>query len=127
MGFRLCRAKVEIEMSQQIQFSKPAFLLIMLLTILQSCLLQKPKTVEIPANFDWEGHRGCRGLRPENTIPAFVHALEIAEVTTLEMDVVISKDKQIVVSHEAYFNPEITTKPNGDSLSKSEHSFSTLS
>ena len=44
-------------------------------------------------SFDQQGHRGCRGLRPENTILAMIHALELG-VTTLETDVVISKDKQ---------------------------------
>ena len=43
--------------------------------------------------FDWQGHRGARGLLPENSLPAFKKALELG-VTTLEMDVVISKDRQ---------------------------------
>jgi glycerophosphoryl diester phosphodiesterase len=60
------------------------------------------------STFDLQGHRGCRGLRPENTLPAFFHALDIG-VNTLELDVVITKDKQVIVSHEAYFNPLITT------------------
>lgn len=61
---------------------------------------------------DIQGHRGCRGLYPENTVPAFLHALELG-VKTLEMDVVISGDQQVIVSHEAFFNPEISTKPDG--------------
>ena len=67
--------------------------------------------------FDIQGHRGCRGLRPENTIPAFIHALELG-VPTLELDVIISKDKQVVVSHDPFFNPDITTDPNGIFLTK---------
>lgn len=62
--------------------------------------------------FDFEGHRGCRGLMPENTIPAFKKAIDL-HVTTLEMDAVITKDKQVIISHEPFFNHEITTKPNG--------------
>jgi len=46
-------------------------------------------------DFDKQGHRGCRGLMPENTIPAMLYALDL-EVTTLELDVVITKDKQVV-------------------------------
>ena len=46
-----------------------------------------------------QGHRGCRGEFPENTLPAFQHALE-AGVTVLEMDVCISADGQVLVSHE---------------------------
>jgi len=45
------------------------------------------------AAFDYEGHRGCRGLMPENTIPAFLKAIDLG-VTTLEMDAVITKDKK---------------------------------
>jgi glycerophosphoryl diester phosphodiesterase len=68
-------------------------------------------------SFDIQGHRGCRGLMPENTIPAFLKALEYG-VTTLELDVVVSKDGQVVVSHEPYFNPDITTTPDGKQLPK---------
>jgi glycerophosphoryl diester phosphodiesterase len=70
-------------------------------------------------SIDIQGHRGARGLLPENTIPAFLLALDLG-VSTLELDVVISKDKQVVVSHEAYFNHEITTQPNGDTVSLKE-------
>ncbi len=63
-------------------------------------------------NFDKQGHRGCRGLMPENTIPAMKMALDLG-VTTLEMDVVITKDKKVVLSHEQWFGQEITTKPDG--------------
>lgn len=47
------------------------------------------------------GHRGCRGLRPENTLPGFLHALALG-VDVLEMDVVISADRQVVVSHDPW-------------------------
>ncbi len=77
--------------------------------------------METPENpfkdFDLQGHRGARGLVPENTIPAFLKALEY-DVTTLELDVVISKDSQIVVSHEPWMNHHICTQPNGDSISE---------
>jgi glycerophosphoryl diester phosphodiesterase len=62
--------------------------------------------------FDKEGHRGCRGLMPENTIPAMTRALDLG-VTTLEMDIAITKDKQPVLSHEPWFAQDITTKPDG--------------
>jgi len=69
--------------------------------------------------FDHEGHRGCRGLMPENTIPAMIKALDLG-VTTLEMDAVITKDKQVVLSHEPFFNHEITTKADGSYIKESE-------
>lgn len=60
---------------------------------------------------DIEGHRGCRGLMPENTVAAMLEALRFG-VTTLEMDVVITKDKQVLLSHEPFMNLEITTPPD---------------
>lgn len=68
---------------------------------------------------DWQGHRGCRGLMPENTIPAFIHALQYS-VTTLELDVAVSKDGQIIVTHEPWFNHVFTTLPNGETLKKED-------
>lgn len=63
-----------------------------------------------PYTIDLEGHRGCRGLMPENTIAAMLEALKWG-VTTLEMDVVITKDKEVVLSHEPYMNLDIATPP----------------
>jgi glycerophosphoryl diester phosphodiesterase len=62
---------------------------------------------------DIQGHRGCRGLMPENTIAAFIKAIDLG-VTTLEMDVVISKDHQVVLSHEPFLNHEICSGPKGE-------------
>ncbi len=56
--------------------------------------------------FDFQGHRGCRGLLPENSIPGFLHALDLG-VTTLEMDVVITADGKVILSHEPWFSHEI--------------------
>lgn len=70
-------------------------------------------------NLDIQGHRGCRGLMPENTIPGFLHALDLG-VNTLEMDVVVSKDHKVVVSHEPFFNHEISTDPNGQTIQKKD-------
>jgi glycerophosphoryl diester phosphodiesterase len=71
--------------------------------------------------FDIEGHRGCRGLMPENTIEAFLHALKY-DVTTLELDVCISKDGKVVVSHEPYMNSLFCSHPNGNPVLKTEES-----
>lgn len=68
---------------------------------------------------DIQGHRGCRGLMPENTIPAFTEAIRLG-VTTLEMDVVMSKYGDVVISHEPYFNSEFSSDPNGHPISKSD-------
>lgn len=68
-------------------------------------------------NLDVQGHRGCRGLMPENTIPGFIRALETG-VNTLEMDVGITKDSQVVVSHDPFFHTHISTGPNGEEITK---------
>jgi glycerophosphoryl diester phosphodiesterase len=65
--------------------------------------------------FDIEGHRGCRGLMPENTVPAFLKAIDLG-VNTLELDVVVSKDQQLVVSHDPYFSADITLDPDGKEI-----------
>jgi glycerophosphoryl diester phosphodiesterase len=72
-----------------------------------------------PEGFDLQGHRGARGLAPENTIPAFRRALELG-VTTLEMDVVISTDGTVVVSHEPWMNPKICSLPSGEPVPAEE-------
>ena len=64
---------------------------------------------------DWQGHRGCRGLMPENSLPAFEKALELG-VTTLELDVVISKDKAVIVSHDPWISPVFCLSPEGKEL-----------
>lgn len=69
--------------------------------------------------FDLQGHRGARGLRPENSIPAFLLALD-SGVTTLEMDLAITKDKQVVVSHEPWMAAPICLKPDGSSITPRE-------
>jgi glycerophosphoryl diester phosphodiesterase len=62
--------------------------------------------------FDLQGHRGARGLAPENTLPAFAAALSLG-VSTLELDTAITKDGVVVVSHDARLNPDITRGPDG--------------
>ncbi|HLT71896.1 MAG TPA: glycerophosphodiester phosphodiesterase [Cyclobacteriaceae bacterium] len=69
--------------------------------------------------FDVQGHRGARGLKPENTIPAFLAALDHG-VTTLELDVVVTKDKQLVVSHEPWMSASICLAPGGSEITKKE-------
>ncbi|TAE33603.1 MAG: glycerophosphodiester phosphodiesterase [Cytophagales bacterium] len=88
----------------------------MRLLLLFAMLVTTTALAQTPG-FDLEGHRGCRGLMPENTVPAFLKALDLG-VTTLELDVVISGDKQVVVSHEPYFNADITLKPDGQPVDK---------
>ena len=64
------------------------------------------------AAFDLEGHRGARGLAPENTLVAFAKALGLG-VTTLEMDLAVTRDGVVVVSHDPALNPDLTRGPDG--------------
>ncbi|NBB76669.1 MAG: glycerophosphodiester phosphodiesterase [Bacteroidetes bacterium] len=62
--------------------------------------------------FDLQGHRGARGLMPENSVSGFIKAVDLG-VTTLEMDVVVTADSLILLSHEPWFHHEISTGPDG--------------
>jgi len=62
--------------------------------------------------FDLQGHRGARGLAPENTLPAFARALAIG-VTTLELDCGVTRDGVVVVAHDRRLNPDIARGPDG--------------
>ncbi|MFD2569237.1 glycerophosphodiester phosphodiesterase [Spirosoma soli] len=88
-------------------------------TLFLSSLLLCSQLVLAQTKLDKQGHRGCRGLMPENTIPAMKKAMDIG-VQTLELDVVISKDKQVVVSHDPYMAADISLKPDGTPVSADE-------
>src|SRR5262245_38684635 len=75
--------------------------------------------------FDLQGHRGTRGLAPENTIPAFTRALEIG-VTTLELDLAMTRDGILVVSHDSRLNPVHTRGPDGQFLASEGPAIRTL-
>lgn len=98
-------------------------ILVLSLTLLLFGCQTQPKTsdstVTIPENFDWQGHRGARGLLPENSIPAFLKALEYP-IKTLEMDVVVTKDSQLIVSHEPWLSHTICSHPDGTPVSEAE-------
>ena len=65
--------------------------------------------------FDLQGHRGARGLAPENTMVGFERTLAIG-VTTLETDIAITRDGVLVISHDPALNPDITRGPDGQFL-----------
>src|SRR6187402_1078137 len=97
------------------KYFTPAIILFLFMSLMNKGAHQN----SVADDFDVQGHRGCRGLMPENTIPAMLKALDLG-VTTLEMDVVISKDNKVVVSHEPWFESEITTKPDGSFIKPGE-------
>lgn len=88
------------------------FLFGLIIISLHSCM-------NTPTRPEIHGHRGCRGLMPENTIPGFKLAVRQG-IDWIEMDIVISGDGKIVVSHEPWMNPMICTTPKGDTLTLDE-------
>lgn len=64
------------------------------------------------SGFDLQGHRGARGLAPENTLPGFAAALAVG-VTTLELDTGVTKDGVVVIHHDRRLNPDIARGPDG--------------
>lgn len=87
--------------------------------LILSLFLLSVQPILAQTKLDRQGHRGTRGLMPENTIQAMKKALDLG-VQTLELDVVISKDKQVVVSHDPYMSADIATKPDGAVVTATE-------
>ncbi len=106
---------------QNLVFSVVVFCSLYVLLVSAGCSrkMNSPQSLTPLTSFDKQGHRGCRGLMPENTIQAMLRALDLG-VTTLEMDVVITKDKKVILSHEQWFGQEITTKPDGTYMKERE-------
>ena len=76
--------------------------------------------VQAQPGFDWQGHRGARGLAPENTVPAFLKALEFPRITTLEMDLAVSSDLKLIVSHDPWMSALICSHPDGRPVGEDE-------
>lgn len=72
-------------------------------------------TDPVHENFDLQGHRGAMGLKPENTIPGFLKAMDLG-VTTIEFDLAVSRDRKVVISHEPWFRSDICLQPDGSAI-----------
>ncbi|MET3390395.1 glycerophosphoryl diester phosphodiesterase [Variovorax sp. 1140] len=84
-------------------------------TLLASVLVLAGCTAIMPTatqHFDLEAHRGGRGLAPENTLAAFSNAVDMG-VTTLELDIGLTSDGVVVISHDTSLNPDHTRDANG--------------
>jgi glycerophosphoryl diester phosphodiesterase len=94
---------------------------LLIVAFFMACAPPQYKTEKqtLSADFDWQGHRGARGLLPENTIPAFLKALDCG-VRTLELDLAVSADNQLIVSHEPWLNHDICSKVDGSPVKKEE-------
>lgn len=90
---------------------------LLFVALLYSCSSTRQTRIS-DKSFDEQAHRGGRGLMPENTIASEKNAINYG--CTLEMDLQMSKDKKIVVSHDGYFNSNFCLTPEGDSMSKTD-------
>lgn len=84
---------------------------VLIIATIAAALLQAP----LAQALDLQGHRGARGLAPENTLVSFARAISIG-VTTIETDIAISRDGVLVISHDSALNPDITRGPDGQFL-----------
>jgi len=100
---------------------KPYLYLLILSLNFIACKSIKPEKLvnKTFPEFLIEGHRGTRGHMPENTIPSMIKAIEDG-VNVLELDVHISKDKQVVVAHDPYFNRKHVLLPSGEEIPKAD-------
>ncbi len=91
------------------------FCFLIVFVLLSSSAMTQPTVPK----FDVQGHRGARGLMPENTVPAFLLALD-SGVTTVEMDLAVTKDRQLVVSHEPWMSAAFCLNPDGKPIKEKE-------
>jgi len=80
----------------------------------------------LAAAFDLQGHRGARGLAPENTLAGFKVAQDLG-VTTLETDLAVTRDGIVIISHDPVLNPALTRGPDGQWLAATGPAIRTLS
>lgn len=108
-------------------YLKLSQVLMILVLAMMSCNAPTPSEDQAPGDasdapqlkLDLQGHRGARGLLPENSLPAMRKAVELG-VTTLETDVVITQDHRVVLSHEPFMSHEFCLDPSGNPIAKEE-------
>jgi glycerophosphoryl diester phosphodiesterase len=89
----------------------------LILTVIAGVLILDAASAQ--QKMDVQGHRGGMALMPENTIAAMINGVKVG-VKTLELDVVISADGMVVVSHDAYMSADFMRKPDGTDITKEE-------
>ena len=87
--------------------------------ILASLVLALLSACDKKPQIDVQAHRGGAGLMPENTLSAMKNALDM-DVNTLEFDLQLSQDGQVVVSHDNYFHPRYATRPDGTLIQEND-------
>lgn len=101
----------------RIQIFRNSLILISLITLTLSNCASVETPNRLRKAIDLQGHRGARGLKPENTWPAFEEAIKY-KMVTLELDTVLTKDKKVVIHHDSDTNPIICQNSNGTEIKK---------
>ena len=99
--------------------TKHLFMSLCLIAILLSSCQQTGNKQQPQYIVDVQAHRGGMGLLPANTLEAMKNAVDLG-VNTLEMDIVVTKDKKVILSHDKYFTAEETTRPDGTPIKKED-------
>jgi len=102
-------------MEQIIIHMKPLFTIVIFCLLLHACLLINvlgSGSFAKGNSVDLQGHRGARGMRPENTIPAFQYCIE-HNMTTIELDTNVTKDKQLIICHDSVINSSLCLGEDG--------------
>ena len=82
------------------------------MSVLIFCLSLAMVYGEDTPSMDLQGHRGARGMRPENTLPAFEYCVD-QHMTTIELDTTVTRDKQLIIHHDTILNPDICLDEQG--------------
>ncbi|MGM0738812.1 MAG: glycerophosphodiester phosphodiesterase family protein [Bacteroidota bacterium] len=93
--------------------------LLLLFPFLLVCTGCQTGKERLPEGFDLQGHRGAMGLKPENTLSSFYEAVDLG-VTTIEFDLAVSREHQLVISHEPWFRTDICLQPDGSPIPPKE-------
>ena len=91
---------------------------VILITIFfTGCSSSNIKNTPLNGQVDLQGHRGARGARPENTLPAFKYCIE-QNMTTIELDTNVTKDKELIIHHDSELNGDICIDETGENAQK---------
>jgi len=106
------KSRLFIGILRQICLKMPVFISVFGTMCIVGCAVSPNASSNQSARIELQGHRGARGLAPENTLPAFTKALEIG-VDVLELDTGVTKDGVVVVSHDPCLNPDFVREASG--------------
>ena len=92
----------------------PVIIRFSLLSLMMSgCSGMHPADSPVRKHVDLQGHRGARGYRPENSIPAFRYCIE-SGMNTIELDTTLTADRRFIICHDTVLNSRLCVDRNGN-------------